>query len=195
MRNSKEPKYEKNPTRSRLGGMTVWRPVFTGFTLMEIIIVISVVLILAVLGIGSYGVARRAIAIDLETDKLVAALASAREESKIGLLCRGFLFKKNTAVQKIEAAYRNPVLGCDNNYEKSAFPASAEVAVAGLTEDDAAVDEFSVIFAPPLGKMQIRHGAKTAEITLALKTGPNARRILLNSETGKIEKLTARPNT
>ncbi|MEK9132909.1 MAG: prepilin-type N-terminal cleavage/methylation domain-containing protein [Patescibacteria group bacterium] len=153
----------------------------SGFTLMEIIIVVGIILILAVMGMGSYSIARRAIVMDLETDKLVALLNSTRDESKKTAKCFGIRFAKNSAPRKIHSIYANYVNGCSNEFALVDVEWSKEIVVG---------EDLTVIFIPPQGAMKLDPEAKTAQIVLNYNGTNSVRTISFNTETGKIEKLT-----
>lgn len=153
------------------------------FTLIEILLVLSVILIVATLGIGSYTVARQNMAIDLEADRLVVVLHELRDASRAGARCLGLRFEKNENPQKIETAYRNPRQGCDPNETSSPIPWSPEISMA---QENA----VSVLFIPPHGNMKIQPDAAFVEVILALKKVPQkTRAIMLEPKTGKIWKL------
>ncbi|MFA6521887.1 MAG: prepilin-type N-terminal cleavage/methylation domain-containing protein [Candidatus Gracilibacteria bacterium] len=160
-----------------------------GFTLVEIIIVVSIILTLAVLGVESYAVARRSMVIDLTTDKLVQALYSSREQAKNSAKCTGMRFETNKMPQNIEADYKNPVDGCENDFEVSSATWTKETQIYALLLDSDQKESFDVVFIPPLGQIKLPDGFKNAEIILSLKNQTNSRKIILSSLTGKIEKL------
>lgn len=152
------------------------------FTLIEILLVLSVILIVATLGIGSYTAARQNMAIDLEADRLVVLFHELRDASRTGTRCFGLRFEKNEDPQKIEAAYRNPRQGCDPNETNSPLSWSPEISVAQE-------NTVSVLFIPPHGNIKIQPDADAAEVTLALKKVPQkTRTIMIEPSTGKIWK-------
>lgn len=153
----------------------------SGFTLMEIIIVVGIILILAVMGMGSYSVARRAIVMDLETDKLVALLNSTRDEAKKTSKCFGIRFSQDAAPKKIHSIYANYVNGCSNEFALVDVEWAKEVVVG---------EDLTVLFVPPQGTMRLDPEAKTGEVVLSYKGTNSTRTISFNTETGKIEKLT-----
>lgn len=160
-----------------------------GFTLVEIIIVIGIILVIAGIGIGAYGNARRGIAVDLESDKIIATLHSLRSESQSVTRCVGIVFKKNQTPRRIESAYLNAVDGCDAISESRPLILDENIVVSALTLDGGQRSEFSVLFAPPLGTMRFIPSAGEGLLTISTKAGSaSARTIALNSQTGKIEK-------
>lgn len=153
------------------------------FTLIEILLVLSVILIVAMLGIGSYTAARQNMTIDLEADRLVILFHELRDASRAGARCFGIRFEKNENPQKIEAAYQNPRQGCDPNETSSPLPWSPEISVARE-------NAVSVLFIPPHGNIKIQPDADFAEVTLALKKVPQkTRTITIEHATGRIWKL------
>lgn len=150
------------------------------FTLIEIIFVIAVILIIAGLGAGSYGAARRSMAVDLEADTLVASLHQFRDASRTQPKCVGIRFEKNAAPKKIETAYLNPTQGCDAKETLSALAWSDEVVI---------LNSLSILFIPPHGTMKIAPTNEKAEVGIAFKQNPaHNRKVFFDPQTGKIEK-------
>lgn len=82
-----------------------------GFTLLEVIIVITIVAMMAVFAISSYGSARTRAKLDLITDLLVSTLKQQQNLAKSGkdLDCHGLVFDMDAAeeerVQLVQAPY------------------------------------------------------------------------------------------
>ncbi|MBI4994250.1 hypothetical protein HZC21_01225 [Candidatus Peregrinibacteria bacterium] len=161
------------------------------FTLIELLIVIGIIIVLAVAGIASYSTARQNIAVDLETDKLVALLHTLREQSRTGAECAGITFEKGETPSKIEAAYKNKIQKCAGKVNVSDVILSPEIVLTELNLDEAARDVFSVTFIPPHGTAQFAPEGEEVEIILSVKSKFYlSRTILINRATGKIEKET-----
>lgn len=158
------------------------------FTLIEILIVISIILIIASMGIGAYSSARRGITVDLESDKIVATLHSFRSEAQNTSKCIGMIFQKGKTPRRIESGFLNMVDGCDTTSGSSPLPFDSDIAVSALTLGINQRGEFSVLFVPPLGIMQFVPSAGDGSIEISTKTSSSKRTIVLNSQTGKIEK-------
>lgn len=160
------------------------------FTLIEILIVISIILIITSIGIGSYTMVRKNMTVDLETDKLVAVMHSLRETSRTEVKCAGLKLTKNSPPEKIEALYKNAVDGCDETETLSEIDWSNEIIISEIALDGIKHNVASVIFVPPMGNMQLKPTASKSDITLALKNGNyKTKTISLDKLTGKIEKL------
>ncbi|GEM_PF-4515265 len=160
-----------------------------GFTLIEILVVIGIIVMLATIGLGVFSGARRNLTLDLETDKLIAALQSLRTTAQTQSLCVGLQFERSKSPQKITAAYRNRVQKCDSNETREAFPWPKEIAFADLLLDETSRKDLSVWFIPPQGNLQLQPPGKSAELTLAI-TAPTmiSKKISLHAATGRIEK-------
>lgn len=160
------------------------------FTLIEIIVVVSIVLIMAALGVGSYRAARQNITIDLEADKLMTTLFALRDLSTVKAKCFGARLERGKEPQKIEADFNRALNnasgsgpgGCDLRGERrSILPWSPEVEVTN--------EGISILFMPPHGKIQIFPTMEAKEVNLALKNMPQvARTIIINPASEKIEK-------
>jgi prepilin-type N-terminal cleavage/methylation domain-containing protein len=160
------------------------------FTLIEIIFVIAVILIIAALGAGSYGAARRSMAVDLEADTLVASLHQFRDASRVQPKCAGVRFTKNTSPKKIETAYLNSKQGCDANETLSELVWPDEVIISKLVLGDAEQNSLSILFIPPHGTMKIVPANEKTEVSIAFKANTtHSRTVVLEPKTGKIEKL------
>lgn len=156
-----------------------------GFTLIELLIVISIILIISTLGIGSYRSMRSAITIDLEADKFVALLQSLESQTRStsqskGPQCIEVVFQKNSMPQQHTASYKNAVDGCDWDSQKN-LP-------LGLAADVVVTSDVTVRFTPPEGRMKIMPEAGV--LTIALKQNPSMMRtISLNASSGTIQKI------
>lgn len=160
-----------------------------GFTLIEILVVIGIIVMLATIGLGVFSGARRNLTLDLETEKLIAAMQLLRTASQTQSLCVGLRFERNKSPQKITAPYRNRVQKCDPNETREAFPWPKEIAIADLALDETSRNELSVWFIPPQGNLQFKPAGESAVFTLSI-TSPTmiSKKILLHAPTGRIEK-------
>lgn len=159
----------------------------SAFTLLEILLVIAIIAILAMAGAGSYSIARRGIAVDLETDKIIALLQDLREQTKISATCIKVQFLKNQQkITKETAQYENRRCG---NFSSSDIPLNSNIVTADITANETARDNLAVLFTPPFGALSSEPTAQTAEIKLAFKTNQTAwKKISINLISGKIEK-------
>ena len=160
-----------------------------GFTLIEILVVIGIIVMLATIGLGVFSGARRNLTLDLETDKLIAVLQSLRTASQTQCLCVGLRFERNKSPQKITTSYRNRVQKCDPNETREAFSWPKEIALADLALDETSRDNLEILFIPPQGNLQFKPAGESAQLTLAI-TSPTmiSKKILLHAPTGRIEK-------
>lgn len=150
------------------------------YTLIEIIFVIAIILIMVAIGIGSYGAARQSMAVDLQTDELVALLHQLRDTSRSQTKCVGVRFVKNMPPKKIETAYLNPRQGCDAKELLSELAWSDEVVV---------LNSLSILFVPPHGAMKTGPTNEKAEVEIAFKKNQaKSRKVIFEPRTGKIEK-------
>ena len=140
-----------------------------GFTLIEILIVISIISIIVGVGIVSYGKSRKNLLLDIETDALVADLQAMRYQTKVAPKCIRVTFKKNAPLEKIELEYKNPVEKCGN------------LISTPINE------EITVTFIPPYGTIELQPNTDIAYIKLG--TDENfSRTISINRNTWKIAK-------
>lgn len=172
----------------------------TGFTLIELMIVISIILILSTLGISSYRSVRASLVLDMEADKLVLLLQGFEAQTRVssnsqGARCIRAVFDPEKSPQQYTAIYRNAVQGCD--WDK------ATVSNIALSEDVAIENRVVVSFIPPRGQIQVDVSSlgrsvapagtfdlqKTALI-LSLKRNPETiRHVVLNQISGTIQKI------
>lgn len=158
------------------------------FTLIELLIVISIVLVLTTIGITSFSAARKNLTIDLESDTLIAMLHTLRNETRTLSGCRGISFMKNRPTQKIEAEYENPVKGCGAPHS-AASALSSEIVISNIMIDNRTHDSFSIMFTPPYGIATFSPSGEIGEVTLALRNAvARSKTIRINKVTGSIEK-------
>lgn len=142
-----------------------------GFTLIEILIVISIISIIVGVGVTSYGKSRKNLLIDIETDKLVADLQVMRDQTKVAPKCIRVIFKKNTPPEKIELEYKNSVEKCGN---LTGAPLNGYL---------------TVTFIPPYGTIELQPNTDIAYIKLGIDEN-FSRTISINRNTWKIAKET-----
>lgn len=161
---------------------------------MEMLVVIAIITILAFVGLNSYRSSKANLALNLETDKIIAELNSMRSKVKSPIrgerpICEGAAFSKDSAPQKISGEYAGPKAGCAQ-FTLYGSGLTQETAVYSLKADSTEVNSLTVFFTPPSGAMKISAVAEKheiAEIILSLKTNTSARRaILINASTGSI---------
>lgn len=158
------------------------------YTLIELMIVISIIIIIAGIGVGAYNISRRNAVVEIEANKLTAALHSVRETSKTNSFCYGINFIKNKFPAKIKFPYKNGV--CDHSsMTKENFVWPKEINASQISADGTEINEISVVFMPPAGAIEFMPNASEIKIGLAYKTNKKIlRSVAVSGETGKIEK-------
>lgn len=160
-----------------------------GFTLIEILLVLGIVLMLATIGLGVFSGARRNLTIDLETDKLIAAFNSLRANAQAKAECFGIAFEQNKPPRKITASYLNKRQGCDSNEQQFLFPLPDGIVISGLSIDDGAKNDMKVWFVPPQGTLQLDPHGEQAEIIVSTASSSGvSKKIVIHAATGVIEK-------
>jgi len=144
-----------------------------GFTLIEILIVISIIGMIMLVGIGSYGVARKKVELDVATNYLQSTIVEARDKTRAGYyeqgqdisnaksFCFGFLIKKGEFIKPLKTDYdRLKVEGsqCDkqNAKELNTTNKQKNIIVKNIYiygQDTGS--EAEVFFAPPDANVEI----------------------------------------
>lgn len=163
-----------------------------GFTIVELLIVISVIAIIAVMGAHAYSVGRRTAIIDIHAEKLTSLLHSFRDKTKADKepMCTGMIFKKGETPQKIQVLFKNSYVGCD----RTAAPVQTlldwqndvmieTIRIAGNDSDV----PLKLLFAPP-------HGIIVADpegqsFTIIIRYKDITRIIEINTAAGRIERI------
>lgn len=160
-----------------------------GFTLIEILLVLGIVLMLATIGLGVFSGARQNLSIDLETDKLIAAFNSLRASAQAKAECFGIAFEQNKPPQKITASYLNRRQGCDSNVQQLLFPLPNGIVISNLSIDGGQKNEFTIWFVPPQGTLQLDPRGEQAEIIISTASSSGvSKKIVIHTATGVIEK-------
>jgi len=89
-----------------------------GFTLIEMLIVISIIGMIMLVGVSSYGLVRKKVKLDVVTNSLQSTIVEARDKTRSGFyeqsdvdiskaksLCFGFLLKKGEFIKPIKTDY------------------------------------------------------------------------------------------
>lgn len=167
-----------------------------GFTMIEILVVITIIIILAVMGAGAYSVGRRIAIIDLHAEKLVSQLNSLRDKSQAVTppKCIGVYFEKNAAPKKIEMPYLNARQGCDHTQEtKLDMDWQKDVLVTTIKVNGQPQDSaLPIVFVPPHGALApisgISNESDNTTFTLELTYKDRTRTVEINESSGTIEK-------
>lgn len=144
-----------------------------GFTLIEMLIVLTIIAVLAVVSVSSYDVVRRQARLQVIGDTLVSTLKEQQNLARSGktsaldalstdrqLMCHGMRFEKNGAVEVVEA----PFVGVDttirsdksnfclmNKAKKTPMTLQEKFSVVSLDRYGTPVDTLAVMFTPPFG--------------------------------------------
>lgn len=149
----------------------------SGFTLIEMLIVITIVGVLAIGAVSSYDVARRQARLNVAADTLVSSMKEQQSLARAGKIdlpvegqigkssgrfCYGLSFKKDAEVQIVKA----PFIAADTSIStsKSNFCNISQAQLSELSTNDAlqvhsikkfsyATDTMAVMFVPPLAKV------------------------------------------
>lgn len=163
------------------------------FTLIEILIVVSIILVISAVGIDIYSSSRKNLVTDLESDKLVSMLHTIREEAKSSSpsKCVGIKLAKNENPQKIESPYLSAQKACSDSINTAPMSWNSEAVISEIAVDDSQKKYLSVLFSPPFGEMQFLGGnGATAQLTVAFKANTQYfKKISINKASGRFEKL------
>jgi prepilin-type N-terminal cleavage/methylation domain-containing protein len=182
-----------------------------GFTLIEMLIVITIVGILAAVAVTSYGTARKQAQLDFAADSLITAFKEQLAKAKSGqglksstiqqqltelqFACFGLRFQKNAPIlQYFETAYHSVddqgnADVCDSEGQLSPFSVE-DIQLYELVLDDLPAESAEVLFKPPFAKLVARtiqsnfSNFKKMRITLGFKNSDQRRVVELDSSSG-----------
>lgn len=143
------------------------------FTLIEILLVLSIIGAIVTLGVSSYGLVRKKIRLDIAANTIESIIVEAREKTRSGLyesggdintassLCFGFVVTEGKFIQKIQAPY-------DRLKEKNKKCLIEKIKLVGKTDYDEdlivesinlfgsnAGDDYRILFAPPNAEVEL----------------------------------------
>lgn len=176
----------------------------SGFTLIEMLIVISIVGLLAVLAVSSYTRYRKASLVELAAQNVVSNLYEARDGVKYGRvgggdlsMCRGLLIstKDDVGIQKITADFNSEKVfaggkwvsgSCSADVTTESIGMDDLVKVVSVGSGEGGYEELSIWFMPPDAKTNL-DGDDV--ITVLLQYGEDVetsfqRNIKINPKTG-----------
>ncbi|MBU1445650.1 type II secretion system GspH family protein [Patescibacteria group bacterium] len=160
-----------------------------GFTLIEILIVLSIIGIVVLLGVSSYGTVRRRVNLDIATNTAVALVNEARDKARVGYfesdggsVCFGFKLQTNGFVEVFQTKYdrlqeskKCSRLEQDMKFLKKAENDESIITVKNIEKFGDEIDEILVYFTPPYGEVEIddMHISSEAESVIKFLIGYN----------------------
>ncbi len=175
----------------------------SAFTLIEMLMVVTIIAVLAALAVSSYGLANQKAKLDVLADTIVSVLKQRQSLVKNGKgvladdgrmangsqefqpLCYGLLFdtteKGNKAVQYIEAPYLS-VSGmaadvCDvAEIKKRDFEQMNKYLISGIKKNESDLNNITILFKPPFARTMLLND------NLPLPSGASVIDITLKSE-------------
>ena len=179
------------------------------FTLVEMLIVITILSILAFAAVSSYSIARQRAQMDLAADGLVSTLKQQRELAKSGkavngkTLCYGLLFQtgEEPYVQYLQAPY--VAVGdfgadyCDMDYvEEKPYLLLEGFEISEVLRDGSEQEILPIIFKPPAANVSFLMGnapglieMELPIITVTVKGLDQEKSFEFNAETGLIKRI------
>lgn len=146
-----------------------------GFTLVEILIVISIISMIILLGVSSYGVVRKKIRLDIAANSFQSTIVEARDKAKAGYyedaegdvanarsICFGFLIEKDGLVTLETSQYNRLAqkgAQCDTKNTKKVInlDQDPDIVVKNLyLYGDEIQEDYQVFFAPPDGNIEYK---------------------------------------
>ncbi len=183
------------------------------FTLIEMLIVVTIIAVLASLAVSSYGLANQKAKLDVLADTLVSVLKQRQNLVKNGKTtvinggswCYGLLFDTtqagNKAVQVIQAPYvsvsRVDADVCDmTKMEKSDFEQMNNYIISSIKKDDVAFDNLTILFKPPFANTVLLNdtrilptGSSVIDVTLKSLNQPETRAIRFDTAAALIQRI------
>jgi len=158
-----------------------------GFTLIEILVVISIIGLVTVLGISSYSVVRKRLRLDIAVNTAASLVTEARDKAKVGYfesngnsVCFGFLLEKEGFISIFQTKYdrlketgKCSRLDQDIQFMKKEKNDNSIIAIKKIEKFGHEVDELSVYFTPPYGEVEIddMHISSEAESVIKFIVG------------------------
>jgi len=163
------------------------RPQQKGFTLIEIVIVIAIIIIISTLGVGSYSSINNNLAIDFFADNFISKLHSTRVSTQSQPKCLGLRLQKDAEVKATESAYKNARTGCEKNKKTTTLDLGKNIVASQILLDGIETESVDIFFEPPAGIMKFSPDGKNIEIIFALVTdATKTRTVTIEKNTGKI---------
>ncbi|PIQ77817.1 hypothetical protein COV82_02580 [Candidatus Peregrinibacteria bacterium CG11_big_fil_rev_8_21_14_0_20_46_8] len=160
-----------------------------GFTLLELVIVMAVIMIIAVIGVGAFTTSRQNIQITLAHEETLAALHEIRNDVRRTSECAVVEFTAGSGVRITRMPYNGEAKNCDSaNGGFVPLVHYEGIHILEIRSGQSTLENVSITFIPPHGDMDFSNGASEIEISLALRKKPIfSRGIILDAETGRIE--------
>jgi prepilin-type N-terminal cleavage/methylation domain-containing protein len=160
-----------------------------GFTLIEILIVISIIGLVTILGVSSYAVVRKRIRLDIAVNSAVSIVTEARDKAKVGYfesdgasVCFGFKLEKEGFIEIFQTKYDRlkETEKCSRLEQEMKFMKKVEndesiIAIKNIQKFGHEVDEIVVYFTPPYGGVEIddMHISSESESVIKFMVGYN----------------------
>jgi prepilin-type N-terminal cleavage/methylation domain-containing protein len=141
-----------------------------GFTLIELIIVITVIGLISTVVVSSYNRISRGFKSTLAVDNLVSELRSLqslslnRQES-----CYGLAVRDGQSIEFVEVPLVNEFVGCDKQDQliyRGNFTLNEGVILAGVKQGSSTLPlaNLSLLFTPPLGEVALSAASNSTEV-------------------------------
>ena len=185
-----------------------------GFTLVEILIVLGVISMVILLGVSSYGVARKKVKLDIAANSIHSTIVEAREKTRAGhydadsgniadasSLCFGFELYKGEFIQPLYAPYdRLAEKGSRCNKQKASVvlertDRDTDIIIKDIQlYGDEESDSLTIFFAPPDARIEVEKpliqiGEPTLSIVVGYENSDSdldKRKIVLDLLTGNV---------
>ncbi len=173
--------------------MSVHKAIYRGFTLIELVVVTTVIAILSIVVIGGYRTIMESYRLGLLTDDFVTMVNEQKRitVSKGDAECLGLLFNEQ-GVAAVKAPYINNLVGCDDfaKTDINFFEDDLILKKAQLAGEE--INDFVFYFSPPRGEVFLPKRAEllvrdeaVLQIDLALREQGKVKSIFLNLLTGQ----------
>ena len=153
-----------------------------GFTLVEILIVLTVISMVVLIGVSSYSVVRKKVKLDIAVNYLQSTIVEARDKTRAGYyqgadseiadaasLCFGFIVKEGEFVTPLTANYdrlKQEGSQCDiqNAIQLKLLDQEKDIVVKDLLFYGNDIgEEIQIFFAPPDGNIEFKKPAVVQE--------------------------------
>jgi prepilin-type N-terminal cleavage/methylation domain-containing protein len=182
-----------------------------GFTLVEMLVVITIIGMLAFLGVSSYGAAQKQARLELAADNVVSLLKEQQGLAKSGRVglsgsakCYGVRLLINNAPKVVEADYfavqgnKADFCNIDNETERPLIQ-ELDVVVSNLKQGFIDKDDLTIMFKPPSAKVVVYSGKNEISIgseneaqidfSISILNREGEKKISIHALTGKAQRI------